>query len=193
MPPTTTADFGRNFAVLNVDWMSILIEAIQDTTEGKSFIENISRWNNVVHQKEMRPLTLFSTLALKFGQPELEANTPFSDLIAPFGTFEEGSPEVQIDPQFLVDEKDVIIHKTRWSATTGNSLEQILKANKIDTVVVVSNMKKIRIKIILTSEYPVWIESLWCCYEYYLPTLRHGLQNLCHRRCCDRTTGGPNC
>ncbi|KAJ5223822.1 hypothetical protein N7468_008364 [Penicillium chermesinum] len=83
-----------------------------------------------------RPLTIFSTLALSIGQPELEAHKPFSDLIAPLGTFEMGSPEVQIDSRFAVDKKDVIVCKTRWSATMGNSLEQILRANKIDTVII---------------------------------------------------------
>ena len=80
---------------------------------------------------------IFSTLAFGPGQPEVETNKPFARLIAPFGEFQIGSPEVQIDPRFLVDEQDLVLQKTRWAATTGSSLEQILKAQNIDTVVIV--------------------------------------------------------
>lgn len=133
-----TPNFGKHFAVLNLDWMHILINAIQDTDEGKKLIQSCTRWNDAVHQLDPRPLTVFSTLAFACGQPEVEANKPFARLIAPFGKFESGSKDTQIDSRFLVDDKDIVIQKTRWSATTGNSLEQILKAQGIDTVVIVS-------------------------------------------------------
>lgn len=129
--------FGKHFAVLNLDWMHILINAVQDTDEGKKMIQNCSRWNDAVHQMDPRPLTVFSTLYFMRRQPEVEANKPFARLIAPFGTFEAGSTDVQIDSRFKVDEKDVVLQKTRWCASTGNSLEQILKAQGIDTVVIV--------------------------------------------------------
>lgn len=35
------------------------------------------------------------------GQPELEPDRPFSRLIAHFGSFEEGSAAVSIDPRFM--------------------------------------------------------------------------------------------
>lgn len=135
------ANFGKHFAVLNLDWMSILINAVQDTDEGKKMVQCCSKWNNAVHQHNPRPLTIFSTLAFSPGQPEVEANKPFARLIAPFGEFQVGSPEVQIDPRFVVDGNDLVLQKTRWSATTGNSLEQILKAQGIDTVVIVCARK----------------------------------------------------
>lgn len=131
------ANFGKHFAVLNLDWMSILINAVQDTDEGSEMIKSCSKWNDAVHGQNPRPLTIFSTLAFSPGQPEVETNKPFAQLIAPFGDFQVGSPEVQIDSRFLVDEQDLILQKTRWSATTGSSLEQILKAQGIDTVVIV--------------------------------------------------------
>ncbi|KAJ5641159.1 hypothetical protein N7528_000784 [Penicillium herquei] len=131
-------DFGQHFAVLNLDWMSILMSAVQDTDEGMAMIQSCIRWNDAVHQQKPRPLTIFSTLAFNRGKPEVDANTPFGQLIAPFGDFETGSADVQIDPRFMIDEEDLILHKTRWSATTGNSLEQILKAQGIDTVIIVN-------------------------------------------------------
>ncbi|KAI9046187.1 cysteine hydrolase [Aspergillus affinis] len=129
----TSPSFGERCAVLNLDWMSVLINAVQNTTEGQALISNCSVWNDAVHRKDPGPLTIFSTHAFNSGQPEVQANTPFAKLIAPFGNFEIGPPEVQIDPRFKLDEKDIVLHKTRWSATMGNSLEQILKAQSIDT------------------------------------------------------------
>ena len=134
--------FGRNYAVLNLDLMSILIEAIEDTDQGKLFIANCTRWNNAVHQTEKRPLTIFTTLFFAHRtQPELvsDGDTPFVKLLDPMRPhFVKDSPAVQIDSRFLVDEHDIVLQKTRWYAGAGNSLEQILQAQKIDTVIIVS-------------------------------------------------------
>ncbi|KAH8429870.1 cysteine hydrolase [Aspergillus melleus] len=110
-----SVNFGKNYAVLNLDWMALLLNAVEESPEGQSLIANYSRWNNA---------------------PDLRLKTPFSKLLEPFGTFETGTPGVEIDPRFTVDEKDVVLRKARWSATTGNNLEQILKAQSIDTVVI---------------------------------------------------------
>ncbi|BCR87195.1 cysteine hydrolase [Aspergillus chevalieri] len=131
-----TLSFGDNYAVLNLDWMSVLINAAKDTHEGQAMIKNCSKWNDAVHQKSPRPLTVFSTLSFNPGQPEVQPNSPFANLIVPYGEFRNGSPEVQIDGHFKVDEEDVVLQKTRWSATMGNALEQILKARNIKTVII---------------------------------------------------------
>jgi nicotinamidase-related amidase len=133
--------FGQNFAILNLDWMPLLINAVEETTEGKTLINNYIQWNDAVHHKVRRPLTIFTTLAFNRGQPELESNTPFAKLIAPFGSCEDGSPNVGIDSRFTLDEKDTVLRKTRWAATTGNNLEQILRAQHIDTVVIVCEIR----------------------------------------------------
>jgi nicotinamidase-related amidase len=129
--------FGSNYAILNLDWMTILINAVKDTSEGQIMIANCTKWNDAVHFKTPRPLTVFSTLSLSPNQYEVARNSPFSRLIAPFGEFRNGSAEVQICDIFKTDEKDLILQKTRWSATTGSALEQVLKAQNIKTVVIV--------------------------------------------------------
>ena len=136
---TDPPNFGQHYAILNLDWMSILIGAVENTPEGQALIANYIRWDEAVHQKTPRPLTIFTSLSFSHGQPEIERNKPFANLIAPFGTFEAGSPEAQIDSRFKVDEKDVVLPKTRGAATTGNALEQILKAQGIETVIIVSD------------------------------------------------------
>ncbi|KAB8259930.1 Isochorismatase-like protein [Aspergillus pseudonomiae] len=107
-----------------------------DTPEGQAFISSCFRWNDAVHQKTPRRLTIFTTLSFERGRPEVQDNTPFARVMAPFGTFEHNSPHAKIASQFHTDENDIILHKTRWSAIMGNSLEQILKAQRIDTVVI---------------------------------------------------------
>ncbi|BCR90913.1 uncharacterized protein ACHE_60799A [Aspergillus chevalieri] len=92
--------------------MSCLIGAIENTPEGQALIANYIRWNDAVHRKTPRPLIVFTTLRFSHGQPEVERSKPFADLIAPFGTFEAGTPEAQIDGRFTLDEKDVLLHKT---------------------------------------------------------------------------------
>lgn len=134
------ASFGDNYAVLNLDWMSVLVSSVKDSREGHTFIASCSRWNDAVHQKSPRPLTIFSTLSFYPGQPELLLGSPFANLIAGFGEFANGSPEVQIDQSFTVDEMDIVLQKTRWSATMGNSLEQILNARGIKTLIIVCEL-----------------------------------------------------
>jgi nicotinamidase-related amidase len=129
--------FGSNYAILNLDWMTILINAVEDTPEGQAMIANCTKWNDAVHLKTPRPLTIFSTLSFSPNQYEVALDSPFTRLIAPLGDFKDGSPEVQICDVFKTDEKDLILRKTRWSATTGSALEQILKAQNIKTVVIV--------------------------------------------------------
>jgi Isochorismatase family. len=136
----SSLSFGDSYAVLNLDWMSVLINAIKNTSEGQALIANCSKWNDAVHQKSPRPLTVFSILSFNPGQPEVQAHSPFAKLIAPYGEFTNGSPEVQIDGHFKVDKEDLILQKTRWSATLGNALEQILKARDINTVIIVRDV-----------------------------------------------------
>ncbi|KAI1391786.1 Isochorismatase hydrolase [Hypoxylon trugodes] len=130
-----TLTFGKNYAVLNLDLMTVLINAVKDTTNGREFISNCSRWNDAVHKKESRPLTIFTTLFFNSGEPELAKTAPFGKLLEGFGSFAAKSDAVQIAPNFTTDEKDIVLQKTRWYAGAGNSLEQILRAQNIDTVI----------------------------------------------------------
>lgn len=129
--------FGKNFAVLNLDWMTLLIEAVRETQEGKSFIANCRRWNDAVHAHNPRPRVFFSSLHFSRGELELASDSPFTELVRGYGSFTTGSPAVQIAPDFNVEEGDVFLQKTRWFAGAGNGLQQMLSSQKIDTVVIV--------------------------------------------------------
>lgn len=72
---------GKKFAVLNLDLMTILIDSVKDTTEERTFIPNCSRWNRAVHQKNPRPLTIFTSLLFNPREPELVRGAPFTKLL----------------------------------------------------------------------------------------------------------------
>lgn len=131
------SNFGKNYCVLNLDLMSILIEAVKDTSAGQAFISSCSRWNDAVHEKYPRPLTIFTSLFFEPTEPELAKDAPFTKLVKSFGSFPAGSPGVQIASDFTVDEKDITLQKTRWYGGAANRLEQILKAQNIDTIIIV--------------------------------------------------------
>ena len=120
--------------------MSILIDSIDNSPAGQAFIANCSRWNNAVHEKDPRPISIFTSLFFSnHSQPELHKNerTPFTRLVRAYHTFAKNTPEVNIDPRFVVDERDIVLQKTRWYAGSGNALEQILKSQNINTVIIV--------------------------------------------------------
>ncbi|KAK6345530.1 hypothetical protein TWF718_007442 [Orbilia javanica] len=139
MFPTALESLNKKYAILNLDWMTILIDAVKNTPEGQEFITNCSRWNDAVHVKSPRPMTIFTTLFFSNkSQPELHKNgeAPFTKQVKGYGLFEAGSLGVEIDPRFLVDENDIVLQKTRWYAGAGNALEQILRAQNVDTVII---------------------------------------------------------
>jgi len=138
MAAVADLSFGKNYAILNLDLMIALVDMVKNTSTGQKFISNCSHWIEAVHKKRQRPLTVFTSLSLSLGERELSKNSPFANLVEAFGSFTIGSAGVQIAPNFIVDEHDIILQKTRWYAGTSNSLEQLLKAQNIKTVIIVS-------------------------------------------------------
>ena len=138
-PAESPVSLRRRYAILNLDLMSILIDAVWDTDEGQTFISSCVRWNDAVHRKDPRPLTIFTSVFFSTpSQPELahDDDMPFSKLVRSFDTFQVGSPGVQIYSRFVVDEKDIALQKTTCYAGAGNAVEQILKGQNIDSFVI---------------------------------------------------------
>ncbi|KAL2787244.1 Isochorismatase-like protein [Aspergillus keveii] len=136
--PTEPLAFKAPYAILNLDLMTVLIDAVKNTPKGQALISNCNAWIDAVHARTPRPLTILSTLAITPGQPEVTPDSPFARLLEPFGDFARGSLAVQISKHFKVDKAggDIVVEKTRWSAMEGNALEQILRASGIKTVII---------------------------------------------------------
>ncbi|KAL6905146.1 Isochorismatase-like protein [Trichoderma evansii] len=129
--------FGKKYAILNLDFMNILFDIAKTAPEGQQFASNCTRWVDAVHKQDNRPLNIFTTLYFTSpSQAELPDAAPFTKLVNGFATFDEHSSIVKVPSYFNIDEKDIVLQKIRWYGGAGNALEDILKNNNIDTVVI---------------------------------------------------------
>lgn len=139
VPSNTTLDFGSHYAVLNLDLINGIVGTLPSTPEGKQWIHNVARWIDTVHQQTPPPLSIFSRIYFSNARkPELgtaASPVPFAKVGGALGTASD--PLTQIYPAFHVDPAagDVVVVKTRYYAGFGNELEEILRAQKIDTVI----------------------------------------------------------
>lgn len=135
--PEQIQSFSKRYAVLNLDWMPLFIDAVKDTPQRPGIHHPVERSCAPVVSSSLDHLY---RSCLQSCQCEVQNNTPFARLIAPFSVPENGLSEGRIDPRLRVDGEDIVLRKTRWSATMGNSLEQTLRAQGIDTVVIVCDV-----------------------------------------------------
>lgn len=132
--PTTNRNltFGTHYAVLNLDLIG-LVASIANTTAGSTFINTTSAWIDFIHAQHPPPLSIFTRLAFSGSRKaELGPKTPFAKVAGSVTP-----AEAQIYPAFKVDEKagDVVLEKSRYYGGWGNSLETILRAQGIDTII----------------------------------------------------------
>lgn len=128
--------FGKHYAVLNLDLINGLVAPLASTPAGASFIANTASWINAVHAQSPPPLSIFTRIYFSNARkPEVKPGSGFADVSAPLGTV--NATATQVYSAFEVDEGkgDVVLQKTRYYAGTGNALEEILRAQSIDTVI----------------------------------------------------------
>jgi len=141
IPANKPFNFGKHYAVLNLDLIDGIVSGITTTSAGQAFINSTSKWINAVHSQNPKPLIIFTRIYFTTAQkPEIGPETPFGIVVAPFGNVTETSPVTQIYSAFDVLDTDVVLQKTRYYAGAGNGLEEILRAQEIDTVILVSYM-----------------------------------------------------
>lgn len=134
----TSLSFGQHYAVLNLDLITGLVAGINATTAGQLFINNTANWINIVHQQTPPPLSIFTRIYFSNARkPEVGPNSPFGLAAAALGNATESSPATQLYPSFKTIEGDVVLRKSRYYAGDGNSLEEILSSQGIDTVILV--------------------------------------------------------
>lgn len=139
VPSTVTNDsfsFGQNYAVLNLDMINALVNPVANTTEGETWIKNTACWIDAVHAQDPPPLSIWTRIYFtNTRQPELGPSTPFSAVGGALGASNDSNTFIY--PAFNVDEAagDAVLAKTRYYAGFGNSLEEILRAQQIDTVI----------------------------------------------------------
>jgi len=132
----SSLSFGQNYAVLNLDLINGLVSPLASTPAGSSFIASTASWIDAVHALSPPPLSIFTRIYFSNARkPEVKPGSGFEKASAPLTT--ANASATQIYPAFHVDEAagDVVLQKTRYYAGTGNALEEILRAQGIDTVI----------------------------------------------------------
>ncbi|KAJ5720371.1 cysteine hydrolase family protein [Penicillium malachiteum] len=131
--------FGSHYAVLNLDLITALVGSINTTTKGQAFIKSTGKWINAVHRQNPPPISIFSRIYFSTSlMPEVSLSAPFYQDVAEVGNLTESDELSQLYPAFKpLPNYDVVLQKTRYYAGTDNTLVQILRNQKIDTVVLV--------------------------------------------------------
>jgi len=133
---TSTLSFGRHYAVLNLDLITALVSGVATTPAGSAWIANTARWIDAVHAQVPAPLSIFTRIYFSNShKPEIGPASPFAQVGGALGTASSNLTEIY--PAFTVDEAagDVVLQKSRYYAGAGNGLEEILRAQQIDTVI----------------------------------------------------------
>lgn len=156
MPKNDSISFGRNYAVLNLDIINDVTEPIANTTSGATWLECLQTWNDAVHALNPTPLTFWTRIYFENAHyPDVKQGSPFansllsSGIVAGPGTGNpnstvqnsqlEASPLTEIYSAFNPQVgSDIVLQKTRFYAGFGNNMENILAAQSIDTVILVS-------------------------------------------------------
>ena len=128
--------FGQHYAVLNLDLINGLVAPLASEPAGSAFIDNVATWIDAVHAQNPPPLSIFTRIYFNNARkPEIKPGSGFAGVSGPLTT--ANATATQLYPAFHVDEAagDVILQKTRYYAGTGNPLEEILRAQSIDTVI----------------------------------------------------------
>ncbi|KAK3117010.1 hypothetical protein LTR53_002031 [Teratosphaeriaceae sp. CCFEE 6253] len=133
---TATLSFGQHYAVLNLDLINAIVAGVATSPAGSAWIANTVTWINAVHALTPAPLSIFTRIYFSNShKPEIGPASPFAQVGGALGTASSNLTEIY--PAFYVNDTagDVVLQKTRYYAGAGNGLEEILRAQQIDTVI----------------------------------------------------------
>lgn len=133
--PSEPISFGSHYTILNVDMISAVAGGIVKTPPGCKWIQNNQDWMGAVHSQTPAPLSIWTRIYhASARKPEITTNTPWAGEAGMLG--DSSDPLTQIYSEFKPDPvNDVVLGKSRYYAGSGNSLETILEAQGIDTVI----------------------------------------------------------
>jgi len=157
MPGNNSFSFGRNYAILNLDLLNFTVEPVANTTAGATWLKCLEIWNGAVQALSPSPLTIWTRVYWENSRyADVKLGSPFAAFLSsdgiiagagssgnPNATIQdallESSPLTSIYPAFVPkNDSDIVLGKTRYYAGFGNNLENILAAQSIDTVILVS-------------------------------------------------------
>ncbi|KAF2089026.1 Isochorismatase hydrolase [Saccharata proteae CBS 121410] len=129
--------FGRHYAVLNLDLINGLVSTVEATTAGQAFINSTATWIDAVHAQSPPPISIWTRIYFFNDlKPEIKPGSGFEQVASSLGNATEDTTQTQIYDAFhVLEDYDVVLKKARYYAGTANALEQILRAQSIDTVI----------------------------------------------------------
>ena len=172
---------GRS-AFLNLDLVNAFVEPIATRDTGREWISSVNRWIEALRDLDS-PLIIFTRPYFSSAwQPELGRDSPFRGPAGKIGTAEDVQTMIHRSFPVRPGKGDVVLQKTGYAADAGNSLEQILHAQRISTVV----LSGIRTGGVVASTayrlfdlgYKVYANS--CPTEAFGSSLR--VVQICHRQ-----------
>jgi len=128
--------FGYHLAVLNLDLINGLVGSVNNTTAGRSFINNTATWINAVHQKKPPPISIFTRIYFSTTHRlERVPTSSFPKSTAGLQNVTEGSPASQLDGAFKpLNDWDPMLPKTGYCARQWNSLGGILSVSEMKSL-----------------------------------------------------------
>jgi nicotinamidase-related amidase len=78
---------------------------------------------------------IYVRVAFRPGYPEIPASNRTFSALAATGAFDESAPQTQIHPRVAPRPGEVVVMKRRTSAFAGSDLAEVLRAGRIDTLV----------------------------------------------------------
>ncbi|KAL4866606.1 hypothetical protein BDV12DRAFT_131369 [Aspergillus spectabilis] len=131
-----TLSFGQNYAVLNLDLSNALVASVSETEVDQKWINSTATWINAVHHQSPPPLSIYTRIYYSTSKaPEVNPVIPFYQVVAALGNVTESDAISRVYDVFAPLESDVVLRKSRYYAGDGNSLDEILRTQNIDTMI----------------------------------------------------------
>jgi biuret amidohydrolase len=131
----------RSTAVLAVHWLNDIVSA--DGAFGPYFQSELERIRAVDHTasilaaaRDSGALVAYTRVVYRPDYLDMDANCPLLQGVMAMKALTEGSRGAEIIPELTPQPGDVVVNHTRVTGFHGTSLDNILRARNIETVVV---------------------------------------------------------
>jgi nicotinamidase-related amidase len=118
-------------ALLVMDFQADIVAMLGD--KGPPLVERTARL--VAAARKASVPVVYITVGFRAGYPEVDLANPMFAAAAKSGRFITGTPGTEVTPALAPHANDVVIVKHRVGAFTGTDLEIVLRAKKIETLV----------------------------------------------------------
>ncbi|HUJ58176.1 MAG TPA: cysteine hydrolase [Kofleriaceae bacterium] len=117
-------------ALLVMDFQASIVDMVADNA---ALVERTARLVAAARARGLR--TIYVVVGFRPGYPEVSARNASFSQITQTGRFAPSDPGAQVHPAIAPHADDVVVTKHRVSAFAGTDLDIVLRANRIETLV----------------------------------------------------------